>query len=176
MAVPGAVSPWYRARLELARGMWLRRHRRVAQSRDALRAARKAFATLGAQAWAVRADRELAATGADTTADPGRDAGAGWTRLSPQELQIAQPAAAGLSNRAIGQRLYLSHRTVGSHLYRIYPKLGITSRANCTARCPTCRAETGGPGLPHSVPAFSGARPAGRPPAVTTPTVLPAER
>src|SRR6266511_371379 len=48
--------------------------------------------------------------------------------------------------------------------------------ANCTARCPTCRAETGGPGLPHSVPAFSGARPAGRPPAVTTPTVLPAER
>ncbi len=128
MAVPGAVSPWYRARLELARGMWLRRHRRVAQSRDALRAARKAVATLGAQAWAVRADRELAATGADTTADPGRDAGAGWTRLSPQELQIAQPAAAGLSNRAIGQRLYLSHRTVGSHLYRIYPKLGITSR------------------------------------------------
>ena len=38
-------------------------------------------------------------------------------------------AADGLSNREIGQRLYLSHRTVGSHLYRIFPKLGITSRA-----------------------------------------------
>ena len=49
--------------------------------------------------------------------------------LSPQELQIAQLAAEGLSNREIGQRLYLSHRTIGSHLYRIFPKLGITSRA-----------------------------------------------
>jgi DNA-binding CsgD family transcriptional regulator len=130
MAIPGAVSPWYRARLELARGMWLRRHRRVAQSRYALRAARKAFTTLGARAWAERADRELAATGVDTGSGSGSGYGthAAWTRLSPQELQIAQLAAAGLSNREIGQRLYLSHRTVGSHLYRIYPKLGITSR------------------------------------------------
>ena len=38
-------------------------------------------------------------------------------------------AARGMSNREIGQELYLSHRTVGSHLYRIFPKLGITSRA-----------------------------------------------
>ena len=38
-------------------------------------------------------------------------------------------AAEGLSNREIGQRLYLSHRTISSHLYRIFPKLGITSRA-----------------------------------------------
>jgi DNA-binding NarL/FixJ family response regulator len=37
-------------------------------------------------------------------------------------------AAEGLTNREIGQRLYLSHRTVGSHLYRIFPKLGVTSR------------------------------------------------
>jgi DNA-binding NarL/FixJ family response regulator len=49
--------------------------------------------------------------------------------LSPQELQIAQLAADGLSNREIGQRLYLSHRTVGSHLYRIFPKLEVTSRS-----------------------------------------------
>ncbi len=47
---------------------------------------------------------------------------------SPQEWQIAQLAASGLSNRDIGQQLYISHRTVGSHLYRIFPKLGITSR------------------------------------------------
>jgi DNA-binding NarL/FixJ family response regulator len=50
-------------------------------------------------------------------------------QLTPQELQIAQMAADGLTNREIGQKLYLSHRTVSSHLYRLFPKLGITSRA-----------------------------------------------
>jgi DNA-binding NarL/FixJ family response regulator len=53
--------------------------------------------------------------------------------LSPQELQIAEMAAAGLSNRMIGQRLFLSHRTVESHLYRIYRKLGLTSRVQLSA-------------------------------------------
>ncbi|MEU8614847.1 helix-turn-helix transcriptional regulator, partial [Actinoplanes sp. NPDC048791] len=48
--------------------------------------------------------------------------------LTPQELQIAELAAAGLSNREIGERLFLSHRTISTHLYRIFPKLGITSR------------------------------------------------
>jgi DNA-binding NarL/FixJ family response regulator len=52
-----------------------------------------------------------------------------WAQLSPQELQIAQLAAEGLSNREIGEQLYLSHRTVESHLYRLFPKLGVTSRA-----------------------------------------------
>lgn len=46
-----------------------------------------------------------------------------------QERQIAELAAVGLTNRQIGERLFLSHRTVGSHLHRLYPKLGITSRA-----------------------------------------------
>jgi DNA-binding NarL/FixJ family response regulator len=44
-------------------------------------------------------------------------------------MQIASLAALGLSNREIGERLFLSHRTIGSHLYRIFPKLEITSRA-----------------------------------------------
>ena len=54
--------------------------------------------------------------------------------LSPQELQIARLAAEGLSNREIGERLYLSPRTVGSHLYRIFPKLEITARAQLAAK------------------------------------------
>ena len=53
--------------------------------------------------------------------------------LAPQELQIARLAAEGLSNREIGQQLYLSHRTVRNHLYRIFPKLGITSRTELAA-------------------------------------------
>jgi DNA-binding NarL/FixJ family response regulator len=54
--------------------------------------------------------------------------------LSAQELQIARLAADGLSNKDIGERLYLSHRTVGSHLYRIFPKLDVTSRAQLASR------------------------------------------
>jgi DNA-binding CsgD family transcriptional regulator len=54
-------------------------------------------------------------------------------QLTAQELQIAQLAAEGLSNREIGQRLYLSHRTISTHLYRVFPKLGITSRGELSA-------------------------------------------
>jgi DNA-binding NarL/FixJ family response regulator len=71
--------------------------------------------------------------------------------LSPQELQIAQLAAEGLSNREIGQRLYLSHRTIGSHLYRIFPKLGITSRAQLgSALAAGLMARASGAALPPS--------------------------
>jgi DNA-binding NarL/FixJ family response regulator len=49
--------------------------------------------------------------------------------MTPQERQIAELAAAGLTNKEIGERLFLSHRTISSHLYRVYPKLGITSRS-----------------------------------------------
>lgn len=117
--------PYDRARLLLAYGAWLRRQRRVAESRAPLRAARDGFDALGAITWSERARQELRASG-ETSRQ--RTLGA-WDQLTPQELQIAQMAAEGLTNREIGQQLYLSHRTVGSHLYRIFPKLGITSRA-----------------------------------------------
>jgi DNA-binding CsgD family transcriptional regulator len=117
--------PFHRARLLLAFGTWLRRQRRIAESRTPLRAARDAFDALGAIPWGERARQELRASGETSQ---GRTLGA-WDRLSPQELQIAQMAAEGLSNREIAQQLYLSHRTVGYHLYRIFPKLGITSRS-----------------------------------------------
>ena len=120
-----AASPWYRARLDLAFGSWLRRQRRVVESRQALGAAHAVFDAIGAAAWSKRAERELAASGERRE----RREPDGWARLSAQELQIAELAAQGLSNREIGSRLYLSHRTVGSHLYRVFPKLGVTSRA-----------------------------------------------
>jgi DNA-binding CsgD family transcriptional regulator len=116
--------PWHQARLQLAYGSWLRRQRRVTESRDPLRAARSVFDALGAKPWAFRADQELRATGERGW----QPTSSGREQLSPQEVQIAELAARGLSNRDIAQRLFLSHRTVGSHLYRIFPKLGITSR------------------------------------------------
>jgi DNA-binding CsgD family transcriptional regulator len=131
LAVNGASSqlPWHRARAELAFGSWLRRQRRVVESRGPLRAARATFEAIGARAWAQQADQELRATGErgwQPTSNPRE-------RLSPQETQIAELAAQGLSNREIGQRLFLSHRTVSSHLYRIFPKLGIASRNQLAA-------------------------------------------
>ena len=121
--------PVLRARVLLAYGGWLRRHRRVAESRAPLRAAREAFDALGAIPWGDRARQELRASGEGSR----RHTLQTWDRLSPQELQIAQMAAGGLSNREIGQQLYLSHRTIGTHLYRIFPKLGITSRSQLHA-------------------------------------------
>ena len=119
------TSPFLRARLELAYGSWLRRHRRVAESRPWLRAAQDRFDALGAIGWGARAQQELRASGITRRS---RSRGA-WDQLSPQELQIARMAAEGLSNRDIGQELYLSPRTVGSHLYRIFPKLGVSTRS-----------------------------------------------
>ena len=117
--------PFYTARTQLAYGEWLRRQRRGAESRAPLREAARAFDALGLRCFAERARRELRASGERAR----RRVPEAWAELSPQELQIAQLAAEGLSNREIGERLYLSHRTVSTHLYRLFPKLGITSRA-----------------------------------------------
>jgi DNA-binding NarL/FixJ family response regulator len=90
-----------------------------------LRAARDAFEALGVGPWAERARQELRASGESSR----RRTPDKLDELTAQELQIVQMAAGGLSNREIGQRLYLSHRTVESHLYRVFPKLGVSSRA-----------------------------------------------
>ena len=120
-----AGYPFLRARTFFSYGRWLRRQRRDADSRGPLRAAVESFDVLGAAKWGERARQELRATGErlGPRTPEGRD------RLTPQELQIAELDGAGLSNREIGERLFLSHRTIGSHLYRIFPKLGITSRS-----------------------------------------------
>ncbi len=126
VAMMSAASGWpfYAARTQLAYGRWLRRQRRRADSRTPLREAARIFDALGMLRYADRARRELRASGERAR----RRVPEAWTELSPQELQIAQLAADGLSNRDIGERLYLSHRTVSTHLHRLFPKLGITSR------------------------------------------------
>jgi len=117
--------PFDYARLEMSYGGWLRRQRRITESRPHLRAARDTFKALGVQPWADKARAELRASG-ERAAEP---AEVPRQPLSPQELQVAQMAASGLSNREIADRLFLSHRTVGAHLYRVFPKLGIVSRS-----------------------------------------------
>jgi DNA-binding NarL/FixJ family response regulator len=94
-----------------------------------LRAARDGFDALRVISWGDRARTELRAAG-ETSRRRTREA---RDELTAQELQIARMAAEGLTNREIGERLYLSHRTVGSHLYRIFPKLGVSSRSQLRA-------------------------------------------
>jgi len=119
-----AGYPFLRARTLFSFGRWLRRERRTADSRIPLHDAIDLFDALGANRWSERARQQLRATG-ETIGQRTPDA---RDRLTAQELQIAQLAAQGLSNREIGERLFLSHRTIGSHLYRTFPKLEITSR------------------------------------------------
>lgn len=117
--------PFLRGRILLAYGAWLRRQRRSADARAPLREARDIFDALGASPWSDRAREELRASGESSR----RRTEHMWETLSPQELHIAQLAVEGLSNKEIGARLYLSHRTVGYHLHRIFSKTGITSRS-----------------------------------------------
>ncbi|WP_280386113.1 ATP-binding protein [Nocardia wallacei] len=117
-------GPYDRARTQLAFGEWLRRRRRRSDARGQLTEATDAFDRLGARAWADRARVELAALGEHPVAqrnDP-------LKLLTPQEIQVVRLAAAGHSNKEIGARLFLSPRTVGHHLYKAYPKLGVTRR------------------------------------------------
>ncbi|MDP4501633.1 ATP-binding protein [Nonomuraea turcica] len=118
--------PAERGRLHLAFGEWLRRQRRAVECRAHLRTARESFDALGLTAWGERARAELRGAGESS---PNRDPDA-RDQLTPHELNIARLAAEGLTNREIGQRLYLSHRTVGTHLHRIFPKLGVSSRSD----------------------------------------------
>ena len=121
--------PCYRGRMLLWYGRWLRRQRRVADSRAPLRTARDGFDALAFQTLAETARQELRASGETSRHRMAQT----WDQLTPQELQIARMAAEGLSNREIGQQLYISYKTVGYHLNRMFPKLGITSRSQLHA-------------------------------------------
>jgi DNA-binding CsgD family transcriptional regulator len=126
LAVPGADRwPFDRARIQLAFGERLRRMKAGTDARAHLTAALEAFQRLGAGPWAARAGSELRATGLTI----GQLADSGPASLTPQQRQIATLAAAGLTNKQIAERLYLSPRTVSTHLHQLFPKLGVTTRA-----------------------------------------------
>lgn len=128
----GAGRPFEQARTQLLYGEWLRRSRRRADARVQLAASHEIFTSLGASLWAERARRELAAVG--VRAGPHARKRGPLARLTPQEQQVIRLAAAGLSNRDIAAQLFLSPRTVGHHLYKAYPKLGVTSRGELSEK------------------------------------------
>lgn len=142
---PDAANyPFDQARAQLSYGEWLRRRRRVVDCRTPLRAALSTFERLGAEPWAQRARRELRSARERLRVDGGADIGA----LTAQELQVARLAAEGRSNREIAEMLFLSPRTVGSHLYRLFPKLEIASRKDLRAVLAQEERSAGRPAVP----------------------------
>ncbi|MBY8876132.1 ATP-binding protein [Actinacidiphila acidipaludis] len=132
------------ARLHLHHGRWLRRQRRNVDARTPLRLARDEFDRIGARPWAEASREQLRAAGASG----GRRNATRGVQLSAQQRQIAELASQGLSNREIGERLFISHRTVGAHLYQIYPRLGVTSRGKLAAALATLDQGTPAGGAP----------------------------
>jgi len=118
--------PFERARTALLYGEWLRRNRRGTEARAPLRTALALFDRFGTGPWADRARAELRAAGAAVPQEaPAPDR---LSLLTPQELQVVRLAASGATNRDIAAQLFISPRTVSHHLYRAFPKLGVTNR------------------------------------------------
>jgi DNA-binding CsgD family transcriptional regulator len=112
------------ARAHLLYGEWLRRENRRRDARAELRTAHGLFTTMGIEAFAERARRELLATGDTVRKRTAETAG----ELTAQEAYIARLAVDGRTNVEIGTQLFLSTRTVEWHLSKVYAKLGVSSR------------------------------------------------
>ncbi len=131
---PGSGQwPVEQARTALHYAEWLRRCRRASEAVPLLVSARRSFELVGAQPGVAWVDEELrAARGSRTVPDrtvPDRAAVArAWSQMSAQQQNVLRLAAQGRSNREIAADLFLSPRTVASHLYRAFPSLGISSR------------------------------------------------
>jgi DNA-binding CsgD family transcriptional regulator len=117
------------ARLELARaltdlGAALRRANRRSEARNVLRAGLALANRCGARALAERAGIELRAAG-DRSSSPDE---AGMQPLTVSERRVADLAAAGHSNPEIAQSLFVTRKTIETHLGHVYRKLGISGR------------------------------------------------
>jgi DNA-binding CsgD family transcriptional regulator len=118
--------PFEWAQLRLDYGQWLRRQRRINDAKPVFVAALETFRRLGTAPWTRRAEAELWACGVTTAAAPATPGA--LADLTAQQREIVALASRGLTNGEIADRLFLSPRTVASHLYRSYPKLGIAGR------------------------------------------------
>ena len=118
-------DPFGRARALLALGVVRRRGRQKRPAREAIEAARDAFAAMGAAGWAEKANAELARIG-------GR--GPGGDELTPTERRLAELVAEGRSNKEIAAALFVTPKTVGTTLSRLYAKLGVHSRTELVRR------------------------------------------
>jgi DNA-binding CsgD family transcriptional regulator len=125
------LGPFSLARIQLLYGEHLRRERRRSDARVQLRKALEAFESLRAAPWARRTRSELGATGEKARK---RDAST-VDQLTPQELQIARFVSEGLTNKEVAAQLFLSPRTIDSHLRNVFSKLGVSSRTQL-ARLP----------------------------------------
>ena len=121
---------WERARTELSYGEFLRRLKRRAEARVLLRAAVDGFDDVGAVLWAERHGRSwrrpasVRAGACPSTVDD----------LTPQELQVAQLVSTGLTNREVATRLFLSPKTIETHLGHVFRKTGVRTRAELAHR------------------------------------------
>jgi DNA-binding CsgD family transcriptional regulator len=122
----GETWPFERAQLQLDYGEWLRRQRRINDAKPVLRAALETLRRLGAAPWTRRAEAELRACGVAVQIAP--SVSGPLDGLTAQQREIIILAGRGLTNGEIADRLFLSPRTVASHLHRSYPKLGIAGR------------------------------------------------
>ena len=113
-------------RLRLELGAALAYVGRRVQARDALRPALADGDAFGATPLSERARRELVATGLR----PRQAALEGTAALTPRQRQICELAAFGKGNRVIAHELFLSIKTVETHLAAGYRKLGVTTRAD----------------------------------------------
>jgi DNA-binding CsgD family transcriptional regulator len=123
-------NPFERARTRLAFGEHLRRRKRRAQARVHLRAALAAFEATGAAIWADRARTELQATGERAR----RREPSTLDVLTPQELHVARLVATGLTNREVAAQLFLSPKTIETHLGHVFRKVGVRTRSELAHR------------------------------------------